>query len=47
MREGVEMAEEVAVSDAMAVERTLAGDRDAYRVLVERHSRAVTGWRIG
>src|SRR6266403_2154327 len=41
MREGVEMADEVAVSDAMAVERTLAGDRDAYRVLVERHSRTV------
>jgi len=35
------MAEEVAVSDAMAVERTLEGDRDAYRVLVERHSRTV------
>jgi len=29
------------VSDAMAVERTLAGERDAYRVLVERHSRNV------
>src|SRR5712691_5031921 len=28
-------------SDAAAVERTLAGDRDAYRVLVERHSRNV------
>jgi RNA polymerase sigma-70 factor (ECF subfamily) len=41
MREGVGMAEEVAVSDSMAVERTLAGDRDAYRVLVERHSRTV------
>jgi RNA polymerase sigma-70 factor (ECF subfamily) len=41
MREGVEMADEVAVSDAMAVERTLAGDRDAYRVLVERHSRTM------
>jgi RNA polymerase sigma-70 factor (ECF subfamily) len=41
MREGVGMAEEVAVSDAMAVEQTLAGDRDAYRVLVERHSRMV------
>ncbi len=26
------------VSDAVAVERTLAGDRDAYRVLVERYS---------
>src|SRR5271167_2219636 len=25
-------------SDAVAVERTLAGERDAYRVLVERHS---------
>ena len=35
------MAEEVVVSDAVAVERTLAGDRDAYRVLVERHSRTV------
>jgi RNA polymerase sigma-70 factor, ECF subfamily len=41
MREGVGMAEEVEVSDAIAVERTLAGDRDAYRVLVERHGRAV------
>ena len=41
MREGVGMAEEVAVSDAMAVEQTLGGDRDAYRVLVERHSRTV------
>ena len=28
-------------SDAIAVERTLAGDRDAYRLLVERHSRNV------
>ena len=35
------MAEAVEVSDAIAVERTLAGDRDAYRVLVERHSRMV------
>ncbi len=35
------MAEAVPVSDAMAVERTLGGDRDAYRVLVERHSRTV------
>src|SRR5215469_4708515 len=41
MREGVGMAEAVEVSDAIAVERTLAGDRDAYRVLVERHSRMV------
>lgn len=37
------MAEAVEVSDAIAVERTLAGDRDAYRVLVERHSRMVYG----
>jgi RNA polymerase sigma-70 factor (ECF subfamily) len=28
-------------SDAVAVERTLAGDREAFRVLVERHSRNV------
>ena len=28
-------------SDAIAVERTLAGDRDAFRALVERHSRNV------
>jgi len=41
MREGVGMAEEVEVSDTTAVERTLAGDRDAYRVLVERHNRTV------
>jgi RNA polymerase sigma-70 factor (ECF subfamily) len=41
MRDGVGMADGVEVSDAMAVERTLAGDRDAYRVLVERHSRTV------
>ena len=31
--------ESVLDSDAIAVERTLSGDRDAYRVLVERHSR--------
>ncbi len=30
-----------AVPDAVAVERTLAGDREAYRVLVERHSQNV------
>jgi RNA polymerase sigma-70 factor, ECF subfamily len=30
-------------TDAIAVERTLAGDRDAFRVLVERHSRNVYG----
>ncbi len=28
-------------SDAIAVERTLAGDREAFRILVERHSRNV------
>lgn len=33
--------ETVAESDAVAVERTLAGDREAFRVLVERHSRKV------
>src|SRR5262249_27143664 len=29
------------VPDAVAVERTLGGDRDAYRILVERHSKNV------
>jgi RNA polymerase sigma-70 factor, ECF subfamily len=38
MRASGEQAESVAISDALAVERTLAGDREAYRVLVERHS---------
>jgi RNA polymerase sigma-70 factor (ECF subfamily) len=36
-------AESTAESDVIAVERTLAGDREAYRVLVERHSRNVYG----
>jgi RNA polymerase sigma-70 factor, ECF subfamily len=36
-----EQAESVAISDAVAVERTLAGEREAYRVLVERHSQYV------
>src|SRR2546429_9439337 len=31
----------IAESDAVAVERTMAGDRDAFRVLVERHSHNV------
>src|SRR5881398_3671933 len=31
----------IAESDAIAVERTLAGDREAFRVLVERHSQSV------
>jgi RNA polymerase sigma-70 factor (ECF subfamily) len=35
------MVEGVEVNDAAAVERTLAGERDVYRVLVERHSRKV------
>ena len=30
--------ESVRAADAMAIERTLAGERDAFRVLVERHS---------
>jgi len=32
---------EAQLSDAAAVERTLAGERDAFRVLVERHSQSV------
>src|SRR5215470_15179393 len=38
MRASGEQAEGVATSDAVAVERTLGGEREAYRVLVERHS---------
>ncbi len=38
MRPSVETAGD---SDAVAVEQTLAGDRDAFRVLVEKHSRNV------
>jgi len=38
MKESVESLRE---TDAIAVERVLAGDRDAYRTLVERHSRNV------
>jgi len=38
MKVSVQRAESESISDAMAVERTLAGDRDAYRVLVERYS---------
>ena len=41
MQPSVENAQTIAESDAVAVERTLAGDRDAFRVLVERHSRNV------
>ena len=36
-----ERPQAVGISDAIAVERTLAGECDAYRVLVERHSRNV------
>ena len=36
-----ESVESLRQSDAMAIERVLAGDRDAYRALVERHSRNV------
>src|SRR5258708_32839778 len=41
MQPSVENAQTIAESDAVAVERTLAGDRDAFRVLVERHSQNV------
>jgi RNA polymerase sigma-70 factor, ECF subfamily len=41
MQPSVENAQTIAESDAVAAERTLAGDRDAFRVLVERHSHNV------
>jgi len=41
MPQNVDSTQAIAESDAIAVERTLAGDRDAYRVLVERHSHNV------
>jgi RNA polymerase sigma-70 factor, ECF subfamily len=41
MQQSVDSTQAIAESDAVAVERTLAGDRDAYRVLVERHSHNV------
>jgi RNA polymerase sigma-70 factor (ECF subfamily) len=41
MQPSVESAQTIAESDAVAVERTLAGERDAYRILVERHSHTV------
>jgi RNA polymerase sigma-70 factor (ECF subfamily) len=41
MPPSVDSTQAIAESDAIAVERTLAGDRDAYRVLVERHSHSV------
>ncbi|HET8925866.1 MAG TPA: RNA polymerase sigma factor [Candidatus Acidoferrum sp.] len=41
MPQSVESSPAIADSDAIAIERTLAGDRDAFRVLVERHSHSV------
>jgi RNA polymerase sigma-70 factor (ECF subfamily) len=41
MQPSVESPQSVAESDAVAVKRTLAGERDAYRILVERHSHHV------
>src|SRR3979490_3005904 len=41
MPQSIESAQAIAASDALAVERTLAGERDAFRVLVERHSHNV------
>ena len=41
MPQSVESTPAIADSDALAVERTLAGERDAFRVLVERHSQSV------
>jgi RNA polymerase sigma-70 factor, ECF subfamily len=41
MTQSAERPEVETVSDAMAVGRTLAGEREAYRVLVDRHSRNV------
>jgi len=41
MQASVESAQAISESDAIAVERTLAGDRDAFRLLVERHSQNV------
>lgn len=41
MQQNADSTQAIAESDAIVVERTLAGDRDAYRVLVERHSHQV------
>ncbi|HUL17273.1 MAG TPA: RNA polymerase sigma factor [Terriglobales bacterium] len=38
MRESADSAEIQGIGDDAAIERVLAGDRNAYRVLVERHS---------
>ena len=41
MQPSVDSPQVIAESDSVAVERTLAGERDAYRILVERHSQNV------
>ncbi|HYL84466.1 MAG TPA: RNA polymerase sigma factor [Candidatus Angelobacter sp.] len=41
MQASADSPQTIANSDAVAVERTLAGERDAYRILVERHSQNV------
>src|SRR2546421_12656315 len=41
MQPSVDSTQAIAERDAIAVERTLTGDRDAYRVLVARHSASV------
>jgi RNA polymerase sigma-70 factor, ECF subfamily len=41
MRESGEKFDAGGISDATAVERALAGEREAYRVLVERHSQYI------
>jgi len=41
MPQTVESTPAIADSDALAVERTRAGERDAFRILVERHSQNV------
>ncbi len=41
MRTSSENAQPIAESDALIVRRTLAGERDAFRFLVERHSNTI------
>ncbi|HUI76206.1 MAG TPA: RNA polymerase sigma factor [Candidatus Acidoferrum sp.] len=41
MKTGADSAETQGIGDAIAIERVLAGDRDAYRVLVERYGRDI------
>jgi len=53
MRESSEMADSFGsysaggISDAAAVARTLAGEREAYRVLVSGTALTFIAWRIG